>query len=65
MKFIILGYFFIGALTNIYYHSKNSHEYARMLQSGEVDILSFIIGGVLTVFLWPLAIFNNEFRGKK
>ena len=39
-------------------------EYAKKLMDGEVSVGQFMLGGFLTIILWPIAIYNNEFRKK-
>jgi len=50
----------IGCLVNLWYHYKNRAKYVESLHRGEVTYINFIIGGVLTIFLWPISIYNNE-----
>ena len=61
---MILAWLFLGMATNTYYlHTKNK-EYMAMMVSGELTEIRLAMGIALTIVLWPVAIFNNEFRKK-
>lgn len=54
----------LGFLTNIYYLTVNNKRYVEMLETGEIKPINLFIGVALTFILWPISIYNNEFREK-
>lgn len=54
----------IGFGTNVYYLMINSKHYEDMLNSGEIKPINLFVGVFLTFFLWPVSIYNNEYRQK-
>lgn len=65
MKIILIVWLIIGVLINLYYHVTKAQEYAKMLRDGNISVGQFMLGGFLTIFLWPVAIYNNEFRPRR
>ncbi len=65
MKILLVGWIVIGSLINLYYHVKNANKYSKLLSSGQASIGQFVLGGILTHLLWPVTIYNQEFRLKK
>jgi hypothetical protein len=62
MSTILLIYFTLGLVTNLYYLAVNNRKYTEAIESGELKPISLFIGVALTQFLWPISIYNNEFR---
>lgn len=64
MKLLLIIWLALGTIVNIYYHVTKAEEYGRRIMSGELKPHHFILGGFLTIFFWPVAIYNNEIRKK-
>lgn len=62
MGTVALVWFTLGFLTNIYYLVFNQDAYVKMLEEGEIKPINLFIGVALTFVLWPISIYNNEFR---
>ena len=60
-----MAYLIIGTLVNFYYHFKYAEKYSKQLMSGEISVGKLMLGGFLTILLWPVAIYNNEFKKGK
>ena len=58
-------YFIIGMFVNFYYLNKNGDKYEKDIQEGRLKLASLLLGVFLTAILWPIAIYNNEFKGER
>lgn len=54
----------IGELIAIYYLIKNNKEYREQIKRGNLKIRQLILGIVLTIFVWPVTLYNQECRKK-
>jgi hypothetical protein len=52
----------LGFMTNIYYLVVNSKHHEEMLNNGEIKPINLFVGVALTFILWPISIYNNEFK---
>lgn len=55
-------YFMLGQLTLVYYWIKNYELYMEKFHNGEISSNRYFIGALLTVVLWPVTIYTNEFK---
>ena len=54
----------IGFIVHKYYLLKDDMKLFNEYREGKYDLGAYVRGFVLTLLLWPIAIINNEFRGK-
>ena len=54
----------LGLLTNVYYFSRNHNKYNQLIKNDKLKVKSLIVGFLLTLILFPVSIYSNEFSKK-
>jgi len=55
----------IGYLVWLFYiHINNDGKLCKKYIAGELSITSYIVGLLLTIMFWPIAIYNNSIKEK-
>lgn len=57
-------YVLFGMVVALYYLVKNAQEYSNRIHDKELTYKRVLLGVILTWFLWPITIYNNEVRLK-
>lgn len=61
---ILFFWIITGFIVNIFYFSLKHELYTKSIKEGEINVKSLMIGFILTLFLFPVTIYNNEIRKK-
>lgn len=61
----VIYWIIAGQFVNVYYLIKNGEEYSKQIREGKLKSTQVMLGVFLTMFLWPVTIYNQEIRQKR